>query len=167
MSDLQFYIKKTGFVGTILNVGFLSIILYRFGRKLYVLGFRFINPLWYIYLILKTILQMLSNIELPPTVTIGKRLYLPHPYGLVMGNKVTIGDNCTLGPWIVLGHNGVYQEQPILGNNVYVGAHACILGKVKISDNVLIGANSVVTFDVESNYIVKTRPELKQKHVKQ
>jgi serine acetyltransferase len=111
--------------------------------------------LWYIYLFFKNILQLFAKIELPSTCRIGESFNIVHPYGLVMGNKVQIGDNCTIGPWVVFGHNGVPEEQPIIGNNVYIGAHSCILGKVKIGDNTLIGVNTVVTRDVPANSTVK------------
>ena len=163
MQDLIYYIKKVGIPDTILNLGFYSIILFRLGHWLYKLPLRKWNPLWYLFIIIKNLFIWFSKIELPPSCEIGKHLFLPHPYGIVMGNKVKIGNNCTLGPWSVIGHNGILSEQPQLGDNVYVGPHACILGKIKIGDNSLIGANAVVTKDVPENSIVKAPFEIKPK----
>lgn len=162
-SDIKFYIKTHGLLSTIFNLGLWSLIFHRFGHCMHNrIVFKFLL-LWYVYILFKNLLQLIAKIELPPSCKIGKNFNMVHAYGLVMGNKVQIGDNCTIGPWVVFGHNGVPEEQPIIGNNVYIGAHACILGKVKISDNALIGVNTVVTRDVPANATVKAIFEITEK----
>lgn len=83
------------------------------------------------------------------------RLYLPHPYGIIvggfsqLGNDVTLMQQVTLGgkdPWCT--KKDLRGEYPKLGDGVYVGAGAKILGGVTIGDWAIIGANAVVTIDV-------------------
>lgn len=159
--DILYYFKKYGVATSVFNLGFWSLILHRLGHTM---NGRIIFKLcliWYVYILLKSILNLVAKIELPASCKIGRNFSLVHAYGLVMGNKVVIGDNCTAGPWVVFGHNGNPKEQPVIGNNVYIGAHACIFGKVTIGDNVLIGANTVVTRDVPADSIVKAVVEIR------
>jgi serine O-acetyltransferase len=151
VDDIKYYIKKQGFITAFFNLGLWSLILYRTGALMYNKNLFKVFLVWYFYLILKNILLLISKIELPPSAKIGSRLNLVHAYGLVMGDKVVIGDEVTIGPWVVIGHNGIPTKQPIIGNKVYVGAHACILGGIVIEEHCLIGANSVVTKNMEKN----------------
>ena len=153
--DFKFYIKSHGLIETIFNFGFWTLINYRIGRFLIKKKIFKITLLWYFYLFLKNLLTLVSKIEIPPTCKVGSNINLVHPYGLVMGNNVEIGNNCTIGAWVVIGHNGDKAEQPKIGNNVYLAPHCCLLGGILIGNNVLIGANTVVTRDITSNSIVK------------
>lgn len=92
------------------------------------------------------------NCWISPEAQIGSYLKLPHPCGIVIGDKVSIGENCTLYQQVTLGQkNGSY---PKLGNGVIVYAGAKIIGGVTVGDNAVIGANAVVTKDVPANAIV-------------
>jgi serine acetyltransferase len=162
--DFQYYIKTFGVASSLLNLGLWSLILHRAGYAMRgKLAYK-ICLVWYFYLIIKDLLNLIAKIELPPTCSIGRNLSLVHAYGLVMGNKVKIGDDCTISPWVVIGHNGNPEEQPVIGDNVYIAAHACILGNVNIGNNVLIGANTVVTRDVPSDSIVKAVFDIKPRN---
>lgn len=83
---------------------------------------------------------------------IGNNLWLPHPRNILIGDKVSLGDNCILYHDVTLGQNK--DRFPTLGNNVIVYAGARIIGDIKVGDNAVIGANAVVTYDVPSNAIV-------------
>jgi serine O-acetyltransferase len=146
ISDLNFYYKKLG-LGFFLDIGFLSIMLYRMGRWAY-LHYRYINPLWYIYILIKLFFQPLSKIELPVTCKIGMHLFLPHPYGLVMAAKTEIGNNCTIGPWVIIGRLAKGKGNPSIKDDVYIGPRATILGEITIGSNAIIGANAFVIKDV-------------------
>ena len=160
LEDVSFYFKKQGVLNACFNLGFWSLLLYRLGRKMHgKLLYKFLM-LWYIYLILKNLLLLLSKIELPPTAIIGQRLNLVHAYGLVMGDKVEIGDDVTIGPWVVIGHNGNRDLQPKIRNKVYVGAHACILGGISINNNSLVGCNAVITESMIEHSTAKVRAEI-------
>lgn len=69
-------------------------------------GLRKINPFWYLYAyIINPLWLFMSKIELPASSIIGRNLFLPHGYGLAIGPSTKIGNNVTLGPWVVIGHN--------------------------------------------------------------
>ena len=149
LEDIKHYYSISGFLA-IIDPGLWCILLYRLGNLLFRLGHRKINPFWYIYLIMYYFELVIFKIEIPASVSIGRRLYLPHPYGLVMGGKTTIGDNVKIGPWVILGHNFDHQN-PIIGDDCYIGPHACVLGNVRIGKNCIIGANVVITKDIPDN----------------
>lgn len=94
---------------------------------------------------------------------IGPGLRVAHCIGLVIGDGTTIGKNCDVRQNTTFGGNyGKFgpdgRRQPLLGDNVSVGAGAVILGPVKVGSNSVIGANAVVTKDVPENVIVAGVP---------
>ena len=101
-------------------------------------------------------------IELPRKLSIGRGLILYHGQALVVNFKTIIGDNCILRNSVTIGHkklaNGTLSACPRIGNNVDIGANACIIGDVVIGDNVIIGAGAVVVKNVPSNSVVVGNP---------
>jgi serine O-acetyltransferase len=89
-----------------------------------------------------------AGTEIHPAATIGPGLLLFHSVGIVVGHQVVAGENLSLYQGVTLGHTGTKDGQPILGNNVRVGAGAKVLGPVRIGDDVRIGANAIVLADV-------------------
>ena len=89
---------------------------------------------------------------------IGKGLHIPHPLGIVINGKAKIGNNCTIMQQVTIGNKLNDDNIPIIGNNVFIGAGAKIIGNIKIEDNVIIGANSVVTKSISKNCIVAGIP---------
>ena len=98
-------------------------------------------------------------------VQIGPGLYMPHPFGIVIGGATigknfSIGQHCSVGgrkavgAWRVSPADWKSEDRIEIGDWVFMGAGSCVLGPVRIGDNVIIGANSVVTTDVPSNVIV-------------
>src|SRR5205807_7133394 len=93
----------------------------------------------------------LHGLDIPPTVPFGPRAYIPHPVGtVVMAER--IGSGVTLVSGVTLGMRNEHAF-PSLGDNVYVGAGARVLGGVRIGNNVSVGANAVVLSDVPDNSI--------------
>ncbi len=94
--------------------------------------------------------RFLTGIEIHPGAKIGRRFFIDHGAGVVIGETSEIGDDVTMYQGAVLG--GVSTERvkrhPTVGNNVVIGAHAVILGPVEIGDNSRIGAGSVVVKSV-------------------
>jgi len=91
-------------------------------------------------------------------VTIGPGLIFPHGQ-VVIDGKVTIGRNCSINPWVTIGlsgrrKHGFDARGPNIGDNVYIGTGAKVLGPVTVGDNVRIGANAVVIDDVPANATV-------------
>ena len=97
--------------------------------------------------------RKLTGIEIHPAAKIGKRFFIDHGMGVVIGETTEIGDDCTIYQGVTLGGTGkdTGKRHPTLGNNVLVGAGAKVLGPFKISDNSKIAANAVVLEEVPEN----------------
>jgi serine O-acetyltransferase len=91
-----------------------------------------------------------TGIEIHPAATIGRRLFIDHGTGVVIGETAVIGDDCTIYQGVTLGGTGKDKgkRHPTLGNRVMVGAGAKVLGPITISDNVRIAAGAVVLQDI-------------------
>ncbi len=99
---------------------------------------------------LSHVARWLTGIEIHPGARIGRRFFIDHGMGVVIGETAVIGDDCTLYHGVTLGGT-TWQKgkrHPTLGNGVVVGAGAKILGPIKVGDNARIGSNSVVLKDV-------------------
>lgn len=92
-------------------------------------------------------LAFLCDISLKATIP--KTTSFSHPLGIVIGDNVMIGENCIIRQNITIG--GRNKDVPRVGNNVEIGTHAVLLGKIVIGDNARIGAKSLVLVDVPSN----------------
>jgi serine O-acetyltransferase len=100
--------------------------------------------------------RMIHGIEIHPAAKIGKRLFIDHGMGVVIGETAIIGDDCLMYHGSTLGGTGKEHKKrhPTLGNNVMVGAGAKILGNITIGDNAKVGANAVVLHDVPTGKTV-------------
>jgi len=100
--------------------------------------------------------RFFNGIEIHPGAQIGKRFFIDHGEGVVIGETTIIGDDCSLFQGVTLGGTGKEKgkRHPTLGNGVVIGAGAKILGNIKIGDNVRIGAGSVVVKSVPPNCTV-------------
>lgn len=100
--------------------------------------------------------RFLTGVEIHPGAKIGRRFFIDHGMGVVIGETTEIGDDVLLYQGVVLG--GVSREKkkrhPTLGNRVVVGAGAILLGPIKVGEGAKIGAGSVVIKDVPSNATV-------------
>jgi serine O-acetyltransferase len=97
------------------------------------------------------VLSVITSSDIDPNATIGERLMLPHPNGVIFHARVVIGDDCMIMQQVTIGQLASDTDTPVIGSRVYIGAGAKILGKVKIGDGARIGANAVVLCDVPSN----------------
>lgn len=90
--------------------------------------------------------RFLTGIEIHPGATIGQGLFIDHGMGVVIGETAEVGDNVTIYQGVTLGGTGKEKgkRHPTIGNNVFIGSGAKILGSIKVGDNVKIGAGSVV-----------------------
>lgn len=102
--------------------------------------------------IISQISRFFTGIEIHPGAKIGKRLFIDHGMGVVIGETCTIGDNVTIYQGVTLGGTGKEKgkRHPDIGDNVLIAAGSKILGNIKVDSNVNIGANSVVLRDVPS-----------------
>ena len=94
-----------------------------------------------------------TGIEIHPGATIGKRLFIDHGVGVVIGETAEIGDDCTIYQGVTLGGTGKDhgKRHPTLGNGVLVGAGAKVLGPFKVGANARIAAGAVVLDEVPEN----------------
>ena len=99
---------------------------------------------------LSTIARVLTGIEIHPAARIGRRCFIDHGMGVVIGETAEVGDDCTLYHGVTLGGTTWQQgkRHPTLGNNVVVGAGAKVLGPITVGDGARIGSNAVVVKDV-------------------
>ncbi len=99
--------------------------------------------------------RFLTGIEIHPGAQIGRRLFIDHGMGVVIGETTLIGDDVVLFHGSTLGGKSMRRgkRHPTLGDNIVVGAGAKVLGPVWIGDGSLIGANAVVTKDVPAGCV--------------
>jgi serine O-acetyltransferase len=96
------------------------------------------------------IARFLTGIEIHPGATIGRRLFIDHGMGVVIGETAEVGDDVLLYQGVTLGGTGNEggKRHPTLGNNVVVGTGASVLGAITLGDYVKVGAGSVVVHNV-------------------
>jgi serine O-acetyltransferase len=104
----------------------------------------------------------LTGVDIGPGADIGPGLRISHGVGLVIGGYARIGAGALLLHEVTIGSpsHGRVREMPILGDDVFVGAGAKVIGAVTVGDRVAIGSNALVTVDVPSDCRVVTRSEI-------
>jgi serine O-acetyltransferase len=115
------------------------------------------------------IVRFWTGIEIHPGATIGRRFFIDHGAGVVIGETSEIGDDVLLYQGVTLGGTGAEKgkRHPTIGNRVVIGTGAKVLGNIRIGDNVKIGAGSVVVHPAPDNStvvgipgrVVRVRPE--------
>lgn len=98
------------------------------------------------------VLSVITSSDIDPNATIGERLMLPHPNGVIFHAGAVIGDDCMIMQQVTIGQLASDIDTPVIGSRVYIGTGAKILGKVVIGDGARIGANAVVLCDVPANW---------------
>lgn len=126
-----------------------------------ILFHRLSHPLWnrgfkWLARMVSHLARWLTGIEIHPGARIGRRFFIDHGMGVVIGETAEIGDDCTLYHGVTLGGT-TWQKgkrHPTLENNVVVGAGAKVLGPITVGANARIGSNAVVVKDVPSGATV-------------
>lgn len=97
--------------------------------------------------------RFLTNIEIHPGATIGRRFFMDHGAGIVIGETAVVGDDVLMYHQVTLGGTSLTKTKrhPTVGNNVLLGMGAKVLGNIAVGDGARIGANAVVTHDVPPN----------------
>ena len=139
---------RSRFEVVLCSPGFQALLYYRLAnwlwRRRWHLAGRFVSHLG----------RVLTGIEIHPGARIGRRLFIDHGMGVVIGETAEIGDDCTLYHGVTLGGTRPTREQggqkrhPTIGNNVIVGSGAQVLGPFRVGDGARIGAASVVLKEV-------------------
>jgi len=134
----------------LLYPGLHALIYYRIAHFLYKL------KLFFPARFLSQVARFFTGIEIHPGAQIGKRFFIDHGLGVVIGETAIVGNDVLLYQGATLGGTGIVKgkRHPTIGNNVVIGAGAKVLGNIIIGDNSYIGANAVVIKDVPSNSTV-------------
>ncbi len=100
--------------------------------------------------------RWMTGVEIHPAAQIGRRFFIDHAMGVIIGETTVIGDDCTLYQGVTLGGTGkeTGKRHPTLGNNVLVGVGASVLGNITLGDNAKVGGGAVVVSDVPPNSTV-------------
>lgn len=124
--------------------GFHAMLFHRLGHRLWGAGFKWLARFT------SHVGRWLTGIEIHPGATIGRRFFIDHGMGVVIGETAEIGDDCTLYHGVTLGGTSWNKgkRHPTLSNGVVVGAGAKILGPIVIGEGAKIGSNAVVVKDV-------------------
>ena len=125
--------------------------------------FLYRHKLFFLARAISQIGRFLTGIEIHPGARIGRRLFIDHGMGIVIGETATIGDDCTIYHGVTLGGTGKDKKKrhPDIGNNVMLGCGSKVLGPIKIGNNVKVGANAVVLKAVLDNTTVVGIPAKK------
>lgn len=134
----------------LLYPGVKAIIYYRIANFLYR------HKLIFLSKIIMYTVRCRFSIDIHPGCSIGKRLFIDHGVGVVIGETTVIGDDCTIYQGVSLGGTGKEKgkRHPTIKNNVIIGAGAKVLGNITIGSNCKIGANTVVLTDVKDNMTI-------------
>lgn len=104
--------------------------------------------------------QQKHGVWLTPATKVGPGLFLEHMGDIVVNGRAVIGKNCNLANGVTIGqtNRGKRKGTPTIGDNVFIGPGAKILGNVRVGNNVAIGANCVVVEDVPDNAVIAAQP---------
>jgi serine O-acetyltransferase len=125
--------------------GLHAIWMHRIGHWFWMHGMRWLGRLT------SHVNRWLTGIEIHPAVTIGRRVFIDHGMGVVIGETAEIGDDCTIYQGVTLGGTSLYRgtkRHPTLGKGVLVSAGAKVLGGFTVGDGASIGSNAVVLKEV-------------------
>jgi serine O-acetyltransferase len=140
-----------------IDAGFRAVILHRVGNWFCRRRLRIVAKM------IECLMHHLCHCWIGSTAEIGPGFLIGHVCGLVIADSTVIGRHCDVRQNVTLGGNYNKTDAegrffPILGNNVSLGAGAVVIGPVKVGDNSIVGANSVVNRDVPENVIVAGNP---------
>lgn len=110
-----------------------------YGKKLYTIA-----------RLISSVNRFITGIEIHPGAKLGRRVFIDHGMGIVIGETAEVGDDCSIYKGVVLGGVSLEKKKrhPTLGRNVIIGSNACVLGAIYIGDSARIGSGSVVVGDV-------------------
>lgn len=142
----------------ILTQGIWAIAVYRFGSYIYGCKWNYIlrKGLLLLATVLQKIIEMTCGISVAFSTRIGRGFYIGHFGGIFIHKDVKIGEYCNISQGVTIGLGGRKGSYgvPTIGNQVYIGPHAVIIGRISVGNNVAIGANAVVTHTVPDGAVV-------------
>ena len=142
------------FIAGLLSPGFQAIVVYRFFSWCDRKGIP-TQPFRYF---VERIVEITTGISIPAKCTIGKGLRIHHFGNIIFHSTAEIGDFCTVYHEVTIGDRGGYGRAARIGKYVMIGAGAKIIGNIEIGDNCIVGANTVVNKDMQSNITAYGNP---------
>ena len=140
---------------------FLTVPGFRFAiLKNWLLNSKKYSPLFFLLSIWFKNIKVKYGYQIPYTTKIGYGLFLPHFGNIVINKQVVIGNNCNIAQGVTIGqiNVGVKKGCPEIGNKVWIGANAVVVGKIKIGNDVMIAPLTYVNFDVPDGCLVIGNP---------
>jgi serine O-acetyltransferase len=156
------YSGVRAWLDAVTEYGFLALCVYRYGRwqrELRPVLLRL--PFRVLYTPLEFMVHVLFGIRLSPNADIGAGFHVAHFGGIIV--RGDIGENCSIAQGVTIGAKGAGRSAgfPVLGDRVYVGAGAMVIGDVVVGDDVVIGANTVVVRDIpDGARVVSAAPRI-------
>lgn len=128
--------------------GFLAVVLYRLASWFKHRRWPFLGPFF------GRLQQLLTGVEIAPGAHIGPGLIISHGQGIVIGQWTRVGRDVTLLHQVTLGAAGDHsiEQMPRVGDRVFIGAGAKVIGDIEIGDDAMIGVNAVITRDVPAGH---------------
>lgn len=137
---------------------------YRLERALYLsnLPFAIKRPLQWAAIVWHKLIEITTGVDIPCTARIGSGMHIPHCGNIVVHAGAVIGNDCCLSQGVTIGISGRGDRRgvPAVGDRVYFGANAVVVGPITVGDGSLIGANSLVNRDVPPNCTVLGVPAI-------
>lgn len=112
--------------------------------------------------------RAVTGIEIHPGARIGRRFFIDHGMGVVIGETAVVGDDVLMYHGVTLGGKGGGhgKRHPTVGDRVVLGAGSSMLGAIRLGDDVVVGANTVVTKDVPAGSVVTGQPGVARSRVR-
>lgn len=141
----------------LLSLGFWALFIYRFGHARFRIKNKILRAPWTIvYIIINKLVEIVCGITIGASASIGRRFTIEHHGCIVIHGATVIGNDCLIRHGVTLGNTG-YDDPlgaPTVGDRVQMGAGAKILGRISVGNDVIIGANAVVTRNVPDGIAV-------------
>lgn len=125
--------------------GLHAVVMHRWANACWRAGFKWLGRF------ISHIARGLTGIEIHPGATIGRRVFIDHGFGVVIGETAEIGDDCTIYQGVTLGGTSLFKgakRHPTLGRGVIIGAGAKVLGAFTVGEGAKVGSNAVVVKEV-------------------
>ena len=137
---------------------FWAMALYRFGRWSWTLPAPLQWATGKLYGLLGVFMPILTGVTIDRRMTVGKRFHIIHPGGIIIHPGVVFGDRCGVMHQVTVGTNMEHKGVPVIGDDVFLGTGAVVVGPIKIGDGATIAANSLVFFDVPADALAMGVP---------
>ncbi len=149
------YSRGSGFTQLLLQQGLWALLQYRIAAAVY--NGRLPSRLKKFVLLAfwpwQKIIEVSTGISLPYSAVVGPGLFIAHFGNVIVNSRAVLGRGCNLSPGVTIGISGRGERRgvPVIGDRVYFGVNSVVVGPIKVGNDVVIGANSLVHIDVPSN----------------